>query len=102
MKIFLDDDFENRHPPDSTWARCATVEDALTALLTGVVTHISFDNDLGEGQTEGYKLLDYLEERIGTGDWLHAIPALDVHSANPVRRDHMKATIASIARLRNE
>ena len=47
---------------------------------------ISCDNDLGENEAEGYKLLDWLE---ATG---RNIP-IRIHSANPVARQRMKAII---------
>lgn len=50
------------------------------------ITEISCDNDLGEGNAEGYKLLDWLE---ATG---RNYP-INIHSANPVARERMRAII---------
>lgn len=50
------------------------------------ITEISCDNDLGEGNAEGYKLLDWLE---ATG---RNYP-IRIHSANPVARERMRAII---------
>ena len=50
------------------------------------IEEISCDNDLGEGIPEGYKLLDWME---ATGQ---NIP-IRIHSANPVARERMRATI---------
>lgn len=50
------------------------------------VEEISCDNDLGDGEPEGYKLLDWLE---ATG---RNIP-IRIHSANPVARQRMELTI---------
>lgn len=50
------------------------------------VEEISCDNDLGEGNAEGYKLLDWLE---ATG---RNYP-IRIHSANPVARQRMQAII---------
>lgn len=50
------------------------------------IEEISCDNDLGEGNAEGYKLLDWLE---ATG---RNIP-ICIHSANPVARQRMQAII---------
>ena len=47
---------------------------------------ISCDNDLGEYEAEGYKLLDWLE---ATG---RSYP-IRIHSANPVARERMRAII---------
>lgn len=50
------------------------------------IEEISCDNDLGENEAEGYKLLDWLE---ATG---RNIP-IRIHSANPVARQRMQAII---------
>ena len=55
-------------------------------LATWTIEEISCDNDLGENETEGYKLLDWLE---ATG---RNYP-IRIHSANPVARERMRATI---------
>lgn len=47
---------------------------------------ISCDNDLGEGNAEGYKLLDWLEA-TGRNYPIH------IHSANPVAVKRMRAII---------
>lgn len=49
---------------------------------------ISLDNDLGEGNMEGYKVLDWLESLlIGVPFSIH------IHTSNPVARERMRATI---------
>ena len=55
-------------------------------LATWTIEEISCDNDLGENETEGYKLLDWLE---ATG---RNYP-IRIHSANPVARERMRAII---------
>ena len=50
------------------------------------IEEISCDNDLGENEAEGYKLLDWLE---ATG---RNYP-IRIHSANPVARERMRAII---------
>lgn len=53
---------------------------------------ISLDNDLGEGMSEGYEFLDYIEPRIIlAGDPLPK--EIRVHSANPVARKRMQQVI---------
>lgn len=54
---------------------------------TFTITEISCDNDLGEGNAEGYKLLDWLEI---TGRNKYPI---HIHTDNAVARMRMKATI---------
>ncbi len=50
------------------------------------IEEISCDNDLGEYEAEGYKLLDWLEV-TGRNYPIH------IHSANPVARERMRAII---------
>ena len=54
---------------------------------TFTFTEISCDNDLGEGNAEGYKLLDWMEI---TGRNQYPI---HIHTDNAVARMRMKATI---------
>lgn len=54
---------------------------------TFTITEISCDNDLGKGNAEGYKLLDWLEI---TGRNKYPI---HIHTDNAVARMRMKATI---------
>lgn len=110
MKIFLDD---TRTTPDGYY-RTYTVEETIHKILDcGVqvghiwenyilgnlsqeqlskyldayfITEISCDNDLGEGNIEGYQLLNWLE---ATG---RSYP-IHIHSANPVARAQMKTII---------
>ena len=53
-----------------------------------VIEMISLDNDLGELEKEGYKVLDWLESlQIPIEFGIH------IHSANPVARERMRAII---------
>ena len=78
------------------WLAYRTVEDMVTDLSTYLncypcpneIEYISLDNDLGEGCTEGYKVLDWLESLL--------IPVpfgIHIHTSNPVARERMRATI---------
>jgi hypothetical protein len=49
---------------------------------------ISLDNDLGEGNMEGYKVLDWLESLLIPVEF-----GIHIHSANPVARDRMRSVI---------
>lgn len=94
MKIYLDD--ERVAPFGFTLMK--TVEDAkrfikrceynrkITNRSFWDIEEISLDNDLGEDQEEGYKLLDWLEE---TGRNYHCT----VHSMNPVAVERMRMII---------
>lgn len=55
-------------------------------LDTFTFTEISCDNDLGEGEAEGYKLLDWLE--LTNRNY-----PIHIHSANPVAVQRMRRII---------
>ena len=55
-------------------------------LDTFTFTEISCDNDLGEGEAEGYKLLDWLE-------MTNRNYPIHIHSANPVAVQRMRRII---------
>lgn len=97
MKLYLDD---TRMTPEG-WERSYTVEETIQQLQTRTVTHLSLDNDLGEGLLEGYKALDWLEETI-FNDSLFPIPEITIHSSNASRRQSMLLTIESIKRIRQK
>ena len=97
MRIYLDDE---RQTPIG-WARTYTVAATIELLATRQVTHLSLDNDLGEGQAEGYKVLDFLEEVV-FNDPTFPMPEVYVHSANPTRVEHMRRILASIERIRQQ
>ncbi len=96
MKVYLDD---IRTPPDEGWVLVPTTRAAIDLLASGAVTHVSLDNDLGEGEPEGYLVANWLERRVLT-DPAFPIPVVTVHSANPVARQRMQAAIANIERAR--
>ena len=50
------------------------------------IDEISCDNDLGENEHEGYKLLDWLEATSRNYP-------IHIHTANPVARERMRAII---------
>ncbi len=98
MKVYLDDE---RATPDETWTRTYTVAETIELLETGQVEYLSLDNDLGENQLEGFRVLDWLEEQV----YLHQtmlIPIITIHSANPVRVAHMQQVIRSIERIKQQ
>ncbi len=97
MKVFLDD---LRDTPDG-WVRVYTVEETITLLESGVVTELSLDNDLGEGLLEGYKVLDWLEEKVYFNPHFR-IPAITIHSANASRVEYMKRVVDSITRIHDK
>ena len=81
MKLWLDD---IREPPDERWVWAKTVEDAQLAMETLDVREASLDNDLGDGEPEGRRLVLWMCEHE-----LWPSESIAVHSANPVAWDYM-------------
>jgi len=97
MKVYMDD---LRETPRE-WTRTYTVEETIDLLKTRQVTFLSLDNDLGEGQQEGYKVLDWLEEVI-YNDHTFPLPMVTIHSANATRVEYMNRALQSIERIRQQ
>lgn len=97
MRLYMDD---IRKAPDG-WQHTYTVKDTIHLLETRMVTHLSLDNDLGEGQPEGYKVLDWLEE-IVYNDVTFPIPEITIHSSNAARVDYMFRALKNIERIREQ
>lgn len=83
------------------WHRTYTVAETIETLKTRTVTHLSLDNDLGENQPEGYKVLDWLEETI-YNDCTFPLPEITVHSSNASRVQYMHRALSSIERIRQQ
>lgn len=97
MKLYMDD---ARETPMG-WDRTYTVAETISALKTRTVTHLSLDNDLGEDQPEGYKVVDWLEETI-YNDMTFPLPEVTVHSSNASRVEYMQRALRSIERIRQQ
>ena len=96
MKLFIDDVREPSwvfHDEYATgWTIARTAKDAIRLLLTGTVTEVSFDHDLGstEPGTTGYDAMLVMEQAIDRGH----IPCpefIGVHTANPSAAQKMWA-----------
>ena len=85
MKLWLDD---LRTPPDDSWHWVTTVAAAKNILCEWVVEEASLDNDLGEGQEEGRRLVLWMCENPEV--WPERIT---IHSANPVAGEYMTGMI---------
>lgn len=71
-----------------TWTVVRTSGEAREAILTGTVTEVSFDNDLGPGQMEGWKIMQEMIDLIIAG----TIPKpeyIGIHTANIVAAKRM-------------
>lgn len=97
MKVFLDD---QRDTPEG-WVRTYSVADTISLLRTRLVTHLSVDNDLGAGQIEGFKTLDWLEEEVHF-DNSFPVPEITIHSSNSSRKVTMKLTADRLEVIRQQ
>lgn len=104
VDIFLDD---LRDTPVG-FARRMTVEETINSIKyyqggrvsgcsDGLVGTLSLDNDLGEGQPEGYKVLDWIEQEVFTNPNFICPAVIKVHSANPSARQRMETVIQRIS-----
>ena len=105
MKIYLDDqcddpEYPNRLTPDG-WVGAknfiefkATIERAIAS--GELIEAMDFDNDLGEGEMEGNKILDWVAEEYP--DLVLGGAEIKIHSANSVARRGMEQQLESYRR----
>jgi hypothetical protein len=94
--IFIKENFGSSG--DEVWVK--TVEEAKDIISKGNVSSISFDNDLGEGNTEGRELAKWIEEEA----YFKRIPKLQwrVHSMNNVAGPEILRAMNNADRFWNE
>jgi hypothetical protein len=104
MKLWLDDakkpdgsEDPDRRPPAGYDIWCRTEKQAIWALQNYPVTHISFDNDLGEGFGEGAHVAAWIEEqafnfKIKPMTW-------KIHSGNAARWDYIRKAMENAERF---
>jgi hypothetical protein len=97
MKVFLDDE----RPTPEGWISAKSVDECIALLNTKQVSHLSCDNDLGEGMREGHIVLDILEEMV-YDDPSFPIPVITVHSANHARTPSMKQVAEKLELIRQQ
>ncbi|MDH4281468.1 MAG: hypothetical protein OEV36_02330 [Myxococcales bacterium] len=99
VRVWLDD--VRDAPPG--WVRAFTPEEVIGLLRLGKVTELSLDHDLGldDGVSErtGYDVVLWLEAEVGSGRWTGPLPAITIHTGNPVGRARMVRVIRTIHRL---
>lgn len=94
MKIFLDD----IRPAPQGWKLVRWPQEAISLLMTGAVTNLSLDHDLGDDKRgTGYDVIIWLERAVV--DYGIVPPKIKVHSANIAARKRMEQGIFSIERL---
>jgi hypothetical protein len=98
MHIWLDDVRKPPEDDDTRWIWVTNAEDLMRLIAQcglHAITQISFDNDLGYNKMEGYQALDSIEQMVAVAR-LRKVPALAVHSGNPVARTRMNIVIDRI------
>jgi len=94
MKVFLDD---IRTAPQG-WKLVRWPQEAISLLMTGAVTDLSLDHDLGDDKRgTGYDVITWLEKAVI--EYGIIPPKIKVHSANVAARQRMEQGIRSIDRL---
>jgi hypothetical protein len=100
VRVFLDDDNEDRRAPEG-WIHLRTVREVCMLILQERVIELSLDNDL-DGDVAcgvGYQVIDFLEELHGVeGRPLWPRDGITLHTANPEGRATMKRAIESLPR----
>lgn len=94
LKVWLDDE---RPMPDGFDIHARTSEKAVEYLKSGVVSMISLDHDLGEGNGTGYEVAKYIEESAFNGELSRM--EVRVHSANPVGRMNIRRCVDNANRF---
>jgi|GEM_PF-838635 hypothetical protein len=97
ISLYLDD--VRPKPEGDNWLLVKTVPEliVLIKVIGDQIDLISLDHDLGEDTPSGYEFINWLEQRVFSGEYSD-IPELRVHSANPVGRKKMEIGIISINR----
>ena len=97
VRVWLDDTLATRPPAGS---RTFVPEQVIGLLRGGKVAELSLDHDLGlEPGRTGHAVLVWLEREVAAGRWPGPLPAISVHSANPVGRRRMLRLLRAIELL---
>ncbi len=97
ISIFLDD----RRPTPKGFERTYTVPETIELIQNcqengTEIDVLSLDNDLGEGEAEGYTLLEWLEEQFYADDSFRLPNKIVVHSDNVAVRERMEILIEKL------
>jgi len=87
VKLYIDD---TRCLPEGYDILARTYDAAQAILITGRVTEVSFDHDLGDPHPmkNGYELAKWMVCQVMNGRM--KLPACRVHSANPVGAENIR------------
>ena len=95
MKLYLDD----LRTPYPGWVLVKTAQEAIKALVSGEVTHISLDHDLGDDDLfgTGYDVIVWIEEQVFINGFI--APQIQIHTANVSGRVKMEAAKIAISQF---
>jgi hypothetical protein len=94
LSLWLDDE---RPMPEGFDIHAKTAERAVEYLKSEVISLVSLDHDLGDGNGTGYDVAKYIEESAFNGEL--ARMEVRVHSANPVGRMNIQRCIDNANRF---
>ena len=97
VSIYLDD----LRPTPKGYERTYTVQETVELIQDCQKKNIeiealSLDNDLGENESEGYAILDWLEEQFFEDSTFQLPNKIVVHSDNAAVRERMEMKIAKL------
>ena len=103
LRVWLDDDLEDRRAPEG-WVHLISAREAAWVLLTGRVVELSLDHDLSTaGDVEifgrGAQVVDFLDHMHGTGvlaDWPR--DGISLHSGNAGGRGAVARALRTMGR----
>lgn len=99
LRVWLDDDLEDRRAPEG-WVHLRTAREVCLLLLGGRVRELSLDNDLDGDQEfgQGFQVIDFLEEMQFEGRFLWPVDGIQLHTANSSGRKRMERSFSSLER----
>lgn len=99
LRVWLDDDLEDRRAPEG-WVHLRTAREVCLLLLGGRVRELSLDNDLDGDQEfgQGFQVIDFLEEMQFGGRFLWPVDGIQLHTANSSGRKRMERSFSSLER----
>lgn len=94
MKLYLDD----VRPAPAGWKLVRWPQEMIELLMTGAVTDVSLDQNLGDDKRgTGYDVITWLEKAVV--DYGLVPPNIKVHSANVPAKKRMERGIKSVNHL---
>ena len=99
MRVWLDDDFDDRAAP-TTGSHVDTIGETIALLDSGRVVELSLDHDLGDDEARGIgpHVIGWLaEQHVAHDRRLWPRDGIALHTANPGGREAMARTIRRYA-----